>query len=164
MSNTDQERKLQSPQRCGLSPQLSLAVTQHLLLEHSGMCRGPASPWLRPPVPGTSAAIPIWPDCSFHTFLLLGAPRTVGPLWSLLFFSKPVLCAFSHPRRQPRPSRPGMVWPCWPLALYPSLSVLPARLAFPLPKEDRWLCRKLSRWLCQRLVRCLVEERSDSPS
>nr|XP_031291723.1 uridine-cytidine kinase 2 isoform X1 [Camelus dromedarius] len=44
--NTDLEKKWQPSQWWGLSPQIGFTMSQHLPLERSGTCPGPASPWL----------------------------------------------------------------------------------------------------------------------
>lgn len=72
------QRILPSPPRCGLSAQRHSESAAVL----GASCSGPGLLGSHRPVPGSPAATPIWPDHSFYTLCLSGAPRARGLVWS----------------------------------------------------------------------------------
>lgn len=83
-----------SPPRCGLIRQLSLTVSQHLLLDSLRMLWGPCHPGVPCPIPGTSAAplLSVWLiPCSFSE--VLPGPQ-LWALFSRLHSFGEALCIF----------------------------------------------------------------------
>ena len=153
MNNTDQERKLQSPWRWGLSPQLDhesasafgsaleCSLDLQLLSSHC-------------PVPGTSAATPIWPDHSFPIILPSGAPRTTGLLWSFCCFSQSWHCLHC-------PWAAVWLHPALLSSCHPRLCSLCQPHPQPLPRALLTCCLLCLKFpscsLHQCLARCLLE-------